>query len=81
MLALLAIFAPLGASFVDNRLATHERQELQLERLQMEQTVEKEVDERYESRLKGLSDQVEELRRTIPTKSGHGGAPSTTTKQ
>jgi dUTPase len=69
LLALLAIFAPLGASYVDRYVLAREQRELQLE-----QTIEKKVEERYEARLKALSDQVEELKRTTAQKSGHGNA-------
>lgn len=71
LLAGIAIFAPLGASFVDRRLAIHEQRDRQLEQLQLEQTVEKKLEERYETRLKALSDQVEELKRNAAHKSGH----------
>jgi hypothetical protein len=74
LLAVIAIFAPLGASFVDRRLAAHEQRDLQLEQLQLEQTVEKELEERYETRLKALSNQVEELKRSAAANSGHGNA-------
>jgi len=57
LLALLAIFAPLGASYVDKYVVGRDRREFQLE-----QAVEKKLEERYETRLKALSDQVEELR-------------------
>jgi deoxycytidine triphosphate deaminase len=70
LLALLAIFAPLGASNMDKYFAAREQHELQLE-----QTVEKKLEERYETRLKALSDQVEELKRTTAERSGHGNAP------
>jgi hypothetical protein len=71
LLALLAIFAPLGASYVDKYVVARDQRELQLE-----QTVEKKIAERYEARLKALSDQVEELKRNTAEKSGHGN-PST----
>ncbi|MGO9518829.1 MAG: dCTP deaminase domain-containing protein [Candidatus Korobacteraceae bacterium] len=67
LLALLAIFAPLGASYVDRYVVAREQRELQLE-----QRVQKKVEERYEARLKALSDQVEELKRNTAEKSGHG---------
>jgi deoxycytidine triphosphate deaminase len=63
LLGLLAIFAPLGASLVDKYLATHDQREHQ-----MGQTVETSG---YEARLKALSDQVEDLKRTVAEKSGH----------
>jgi deoxycytidine triphosphate deaminase len=69
LLALLAIFAPLGASFVDKYVVARDQRELQLE-----QTIEKRVVEKYETRLKALSDQVEELKRATSNKSGHGNA-------
>lgn len=66
ILALLAIYAPLGASLVDKYSAKREERETELE-----QKVEKKVEERYESRLKALSDQIEELKRE--GKQGTGG--------
>jgi hypothetical protein len=69
LFALIAVLAPLGASYVDKYVAGREQRELQLE-----QTVEKKVAERYETRLKALSDQVEELKRTTAEKSGRGNA-------
>ena len=69
LLALLAIFAPLGASFVDKWVVGREQRELQ-----MEQTVEKKIEERYEGRLKALSDQVDELKRAPVVTLGHGNA-------
>lgn len=69
LLALLAIFAPLGASYVDRYAVAHEQRELQLE-----QRVEAKVEERYEARLKALTDQVEELKRTATNKLGHANA-------
>lgn len=59
LLAALAIFAPLGASAVDKYIAGRESRQTE-----MEQTVEKKVEERYETRLKALSDEIEELKRT-----------------
>jgi hypothetical protein len=73
LLALIAILAPLGASYVDKYVVdkyvavTHEQREL-------EQTVEKKLVERYEPRLKALSDQVEELKRNTTEKAGRGNA-------
>lgn len=69
LLAALAIFAPLGASYVDKYLAARE-----MRQAEMEQTIEKNVEERYETRLKALSDQIEELKRT--QKQAHRGAGS-----
>jgi dUTPase len=60
LLALLAIFAPLGASYVEKYVAAREQRELGLEK-----TVEENLKERYEIRLKTLSDQVDEMRRTM----------------
>ena len=71
VLALLAIFAPLGASFVDKYVVGRDQREDQLE-----QKVEKMLEERYETRLKALSDQVEELKRNSADKSGHGNVSS-----
>lgn len=56
VLALLAIFAPLGASWVDRYVTTHDQHDSQ-----MEQKIENEVDARYEVRLKALSDQIDKL--------------------
>jgi len=67
LLALIAILAPLGASYVDKYVVAREQRELQLE-----QTVVKKLEERYETRLKALADQVEELKRTTADKAGHG---------
>jgi dUTPase len=69
LLALIAILAPLGASYVDKYVVTGEQHELQLE-----QTVEAKVEGRYDARLKTLTDQVEELKRTTADKSGRGSA-------
>ncbi|HEY1580485.1 MAG TPA: hypothetical protein VGF82_25770 [Terracidiphilus sp.] len=66
LLAALAIFAPWGASLMDKYVVARDQRELQLE-----QTIEKKVEERYENRLKALSDQVEELKRNMAEKSGH----------
>jgi dUTPase len=70
LLAALAIFAPLGASYVEKYTASRDQHELQLE-----QTIENKIEERYEIRLKALSDQVEEMRRTTE-KSEHRNAPA-----
>ena len=70
LLALLAIFAPLGASFTDKYLVKRDQRELELQ-----QMIEKKIDERYESRLKTLSDQVEVLERGAPDKSGQDSVP------
>jgi hypothetical protein len=64
LLAALAIFAPWGASLMDKYVVARDQRQLQLE-----QAVEKKIEERYENRLKALSDQVEELRRNIAEKS------------
>jgi hypothetical protein len=69
VLALLAIYAPLGASNLDKYFAVRDQRELQLA-----QTVEKNVEERYDTRLKALTEQVEELRRTTANKSKKGNA-------
>jgi deoxycytidine triphosphate deaminase len=61
LLALLAIFAPLGASYVDKYVASREQRELQIE-----QAVEKRIEERYENRIRALSDQIEQMRQTLP---------------
>jgi dCMP deaminase len=64
LLGALAIFAPLGASYVEKYLARQEQQDL-------EQKVEKKVGELYDSRLKTLSDEVEKLK--SQQKAGPGG--------
>jgi dUTPase len=56
IVALLAIFAPLGASFVDKHVTKDEQREAQ-----MEQAVERKVEERYADRLKELSDKVDRM--------------------
>jgi deoxycytidine triphosphate deaminase len=60
LIAVLAMFAPLGASYVDRYLVSREQRELHLE-----QAVEKKVEERYQTRLKELSDQIEQLRQAM----------------
>ncbi len=70
LLALLAIFAPLGASYVEKYVVAREQRETQIE-----QAVEKKLEERYENRLKALSDQVEELRKATE-KPGQRNAPT-----
>jgi hypothetical protein len=69
VLALLAIFAPLGAANIDKYVAAREHRELQLE-----QKVEAEIEQRYEARIKALSDQVEELKRAEANKPTRGSA-------
>jgi dUTPase len=64
VLALLAIFAPLGAANVDKYIAAREKREPRVE-----QAFEKQIEERYESRLKVLSDQVEELKKILAKQS------------
>jgi cell division protein FtsX len=78
LLALLAIFAPLGASLVDKYVETRQQRELKLEedtKKKLQEEIEKKIEERYETRFKVLSDQVEQLKRTITEKSGRGQAP------
>lgn len=58
VVAVLAIFAPIGASLVDKYLVRSEQQQIQLE-----QKVEQNVEQRYETRLKDLSDEVDHLKR------------------
>ncbi len=77
-IALLAIFAPLGASLVDKYVETRLQRESKLEEettKKLQEEIEKKVDERYETRFKVLSDQLEELKRTTKEKSGQGHAP------
>jgi deoxycytidine triphosphate deaminase len=57
LIALLAIFAPLGASFVDKHLVSDQQRDVRLE-----QSIEKDVEARYEKRIEDLSNQVEQLR-------------------
>ena len=71
VLALLAIFAPLGAANIDKYVAAREQRELRLE-----QDVEKKIEERYETRIKALSDQVEDLKKII-TQKPRGGSATT----
>jgi dUTPase len=59
LIALLAIFAPLGASLVDKHLTNNEQHEAQVE-----QAIEKKVEESYAVRLKELSDKVDRLSQT-----------------
>lgn len=63
----LAIFAPLGASYVDKYVTARDQRETELE-----QKIEKNVEERYEDRLKVLSDQIEQMKRTEKTVQGPG---------
>jgi len=70
VLALLAVFAPLGASIVDNHIASTE-----LRDAQEKEAIEHEIEARYEARLKTLSDQIDQLQQTI-TKAGPKNAPS-----
>ncbi len=73
LLALLAIFAPLGASLVDKYVVTREQGELKLgeeSKKKLQEEIEKKLEERYETRFKALSDQVEELKRATTEKSG-----------
>lgn len=58
LLAALAIFAPLGASYVDKYIVGRDQQH----QMEMEEAVEKKVEERYENKLKVLSDEVEKLK-------------------
>src|SRR5262249_29880688 len=64
IVALLAIFAPLGASNVEKLLQSRAEHQIQLQ-----ETIEKKVEERYESRLKTLSDEIDELKRTAENRS------------
>lgn len=59
IIAVLAIFAPLGASLVDRYVTslTQERDR------QLEQTVEQKVLENYEGRFKALSEQIQQVQR------------------
>jgi dUTPase len=68
LLALLAIFAPLGASYVDKYVVARDQHETA-----MEQAIEKKVEDRYETRLKTLSDQIETLKQA--QKATSGGKP------
>jgi deoxycytidine triphosphate deaminase len=69
--AVLAIFAPLGASFVDKHLTKDEQHEAQVE-----QAVEKKVEERYAGQLKELSDKVDRLSQVPPQTSRNRTTPS-----
>jgi hypothetical protein len=68
VLALLAIFAPLGASYVDKFVSSKHDHDVQ-----MEQRIAKDVEAQYEARLKSLSDQVEQLSKK-PAPSGSADA-------
>lgn len=69
LLAALAIFAPLGASYVDRYVVGRDQRQAE-----SEQAIEKKVEERYESRLKTLSDQIEELKQAQkPARTGAAG--------
>lgn len=61
LIALLAIFAPLGASLVDKYVMKDQQRSTQIE-----QAVEKKVEERYSDRLKELSDKVDRLSQATP---------------
>jgi dUTPase len=58
LLAALAIFAPLGASYVDKYVVARDQRQAEVE-----QAIEKKVEERYETRLNTLSEQIEDLKR------------------
>jgi hypothetical protein len=72
LIALVAIFAPIGASLVDKYLGRNEQQR----ETQLEEAIEKKLDERNEARIKALSDKIDECRQTIPAGSRTGNAPS-----
>lgn len=59
VLGLLAIFAPLGASFVEKYVESRDQQDQELQ-------------ERYDKRLKELSDQIDELKRASTDQGAHG---------
>lgn len=69
--ALLAIFAPLGASFVDKHLTNDEQREAQ-----MKKAIEVEVEAQYAERLKELSDKVDQLSQNPPKPVKSEKAPS-----
>jgi deoxycytidine triphosphate deaminase len=60
VIAVLAMLIPLGAANIDKFVAAREQRELRLE-----QAVEKQIEERYETRLKALTDQIEQLKAAI----------------
>jgi deoxycytidine triphosphate deaminase len=64
LLAVVTIFIPLGVSYTDKFLSDRTQRDTQMER-----SIEKKLNERYESRLKELSDQVAELQRTAAGRS------------
>jgi deoxycytidine triphosphate deaminase len=70
LIALLAMFAPLGASYVDRYLTTREQHDAQ-----MEQKIEREVEDKYQTRLNALSAQIEELKQNT-AKTGRQNAPA-----
>jgi dCTP deaminase-like protein len=67
VLALVTVFVPLGASYVDRYLAGRDRRETEIR-----QSIEKKLEDQYGARLKVLSDQVEELRRTAAARPNTG---------
>ena len=62
LIALLAIFAPLGASFVDKYLVSNEQRDVALQN-----TIEKDIEARYEVRIKQLSDEIDTLKPQSPS--------------
>jgi deoxycytidine triphosphate deaminase len=70
VLALATIFVPLGASYVDRYLAGRERREADAQ-----QSFQRQFDEQR-ARVKDLSDQIKELRRSAAVRAVGRGAPS-----
>lgn len=60
VLALVTVFVPLGASYVDRYLAGRDRREAE-----MRQSIEKQLEDQYDARLRALSAQIEDLRRSV----------------
>ena len=70
ILAILAMFAPLGASAVQNYLSARDEQK-------MEQTVEQNIKTSYEQQLKTLSDQLQALQQQSAARQGKPNVRST----
>jgi hypothetical protein len=68
VIALLAVFAPLGASYVDKYVSSRDSHDAELE-----QKIEKEVGAQYDLRIKALSSEIEVLTHK-PEETGHKNA-------
>ena len=79
LLGLLAIFAPLGASYVEKYVVTRDQGVLKLEqesKKKLQEEIERNIKEQYDTRFKTLTDQVEELKRTTTERSRQSHAPA-----